>query len=128
MRCWIKATGGQPREFAGARIGIDYYSLEARICGPCSEASAISGDGLGFASEEDANYVKWGTDWTLKEWDWIVPEYAISDGGWGGGDNSTPPKGTLCVVAAFIPWLQIWGDGRENGAGYFAEFELYINP
>ena len=127
MRCWVKTTGNtRAAAFAGARIGLDYYGSSVRICGANSEENAVTG----IANDDgcDANYVKWGSGWTLREWDFYVPRQAQSDGGFPPYVPNQPPKGEWVDICAIIPWMQLWGDGRQSNAAWFAEFELYINP
>jgi hypothetical protein len=126
MRCWIKTTADIPENvYSGARIGWDYYS-ELRIGGAASEAEAENGlpnSPINSAANE-ANMVLWGnTKWVLREWDVIIPGHVTADG-W---LTTGYPAGQKIVPAGIVPWMQILGSNVQDNAGYFANFELYIN-
>jgi hypothetical protein len=130
MSCWIKTGGVTPVSYAGARIGFDIYGAQARICGVQSVQQAS--DGCRTPSTDisvEENYVHWGSDWTLRTWDFIMPSTYISDGGSAQISNNYA-QGQAVAPTTIVPWLQVWDVNYPNGAYtcWFSDFTLNINP
>ena len=130
MRCWIKTTNNTAAsDNSGARIAFDYFSETGRINGPSSAEEAQEGIAWNldekYYDENQANFVSWNqTKWILREWVVSIPEYATGDG-WLARPGDTPIN-VQDKISGIIPWMQVYGDGVEQNAGYFADFELYI--
>lgn len=104
----------------GGRFGIDFYGPN-RITGvqtPDGRAWTVAG---GYPSNEGAQFVGWGQDFTLRTMDFIVPAYYEADP-W-----SPYPRGQHVTPTRIIPWLQV-ASNVNGGKGWFADVELYINP
>jgi hypothetical protein len=117
MRCWIKTgTPTNTDPLSGARIGIDLYAA-APQAGYVNIVDGHPHDG----AEHLASVVRWGSDWTLKTWDFIVPStfYTKDNAG-----NTIP----AVQIKGFIPWLDARPSDWANSHAYFADAELYINP
>lgn len=127
MSVWIKTGGVTPVSYAGARIGFDIYSAQARITGVHSVQQAS--DGCRTSDGIDENYVHWGSDWTLRTWDFIMPSSYISDGGSAQISNNYA-QGQAVAPATIVPWIQVWDVNYPNDAyiSWFSDFTLYINP
>ena len=125
--CWMKTTEsgyGDTNPFSGARIGIDFWNSGGRINGLASDGQ----HGL-YPNEQSSAvqefYVPWGSDWTLKIIDFIVPQKMTADGFFG------YPAGTSQTPSAMILWMQVWSStygSTDPGHAWFANAQLYINP
>jgi hypothetical protein len=111
---------------SGIRLGIDFSNSEGRINGVQSPDGAYWTLEDGFPTNQYLNFVNWGSDWTLRTMDFVVPSQYPSDGfgGWF-------PAGQLETPMYMTPWVQVWSDVNGNldtGIGWFADVTLYINP
>ena len=111
-------------------MGFDIYGSDGRITGVHSQAQAA--DGCRTPSTDssiDTNYVHWGSDWTLRTWDFIVPSTYISDGG-SASISKNYASGSAVTPVTIVPWLQVWSSNFPTNAYtcYFSDFQLYINP
>lgn len=128
MSCWMKTGGSAAVPYAGARMGFDIYGSDGRITGVHSLAQAA--DGCRTPSTDssiDTNYVHWGSDWTLRTWDFIVPSTYISDGG-SASINKNYASGSTVTPVNMVPWIQVWGSTYPNNiyTCYFSDFQLHI--
>lgn len=117
MKCWIKAVGPAISDpYLGARIGIDLYA-PAPQAGYVNIVDGHPHDG----AEHLYSVVAWGSDWTFKQWDFIIPStfYTKDNSG-----NIIP----AVQINGFIPWLDARPSTHPNSHAYFADAELYINP
>jgi hypothetical protein len=85
-------------------------------------------NGAAGLSEVNGNIVRvpWGTDWTLIQWDFIVPStyYTYVTTG------ASFPNAMACNPVQ-IDTMVAWFEGRnlyDNSYAYFSEPKLYINP
>jgi hypothetical protein len=115
---WLKAGGTTPVNQEGAWLALDYYTGfgQTRING--MDTAYCAGIGQSWPQYNDPNkdnaFIHWGTDWTLVEWDWIVPTYALAQ-----SDGSSQP------IGSFIPWIQRQG---TQGSIWISDVVIYKNP
>jgi hypothetical protein len=85
-------------------------------------------NGAAGLSQVNGNVVRvpWGTDWTLIQWDFIVPStyynYVTTDASFPNAMPSLPVQ-----IDTMVPWFE----GRnlyDTAYAYFSEPELFINP
>jgi hypothetical protein len=131
MECWIKTSGTPAGAYTGARIGLDFYGANGRICGPSSPQEAAAGITYPNAPSslqqtEAAYYVPWGSGWTLITWSFVVPATCTGDGALASG----VPLGQQSVPTYCIPWLQIYAGNEYSNTytSWFSDFQFYINP
>jgi hypothetical protein len=129
MSCWVKTSGTPSGSSTGARIGFDYYTANwaQRIAGMNSPEEAAVGRGYpNISTGEAANFVPWGSNWTFKVWDFIVPATAQGDGWVSGG----VPLGQYAVPGTIVPWCQIFGQNGYSSTytSWFSDFQFYIHP
>jgi len=120
FRCWMKtssasnpANNGKPT-YGGARIGIDFYGH-----------TDVLGGGRPSEEERTYSYVPFGSDWTLKTWDFVVPDtWFETNNNWNSPDYGKPivPQ----QIMGYIAWMQV--TPVAEGVAWFADAELYINP
>lgn len=125
MGCWIKTGGSTPQSFAGGRMGLDYYDRsDHAISAAVSQLSASTGT-YGTDAEVNHNYVHWGSDWTYRQWDFIVPATVQ-----GSGQSTYYPVGSSGIPALVVPWIQVWDINYPDNACtcWFSGFTLYVNP
>jgi hypothetical protein len=131
-RVWIKtgiSSTGDTRSFVGGRLGADFY-IHAH--------TATYGDVYGVPWRSDAAWdndgiypknVVWGKDWTLVEFDIILPTRSYS---YVGISRPEIPAGTpIACDPVQLDSFVLWLDAREIGdlgKVWFADAELYINP
>ena len=127
MSVWIKTGGVDPVSYAGGRMGFDVYGSEARITGVHSVQQAS--DGCRTWTGIDENYVHWGSDWTRRSWDFIVPSTYISDGG-SSQISKNYAQGQAVTPVTIVPWIQVWGINYPNDVYtcWFSGYTLNINP
>ena len=128
FKVWMKtsaSTIGDTSSSSGVRLGIDFYSSGSRITGSQSPDGSVWTPSGGYPSNQNLNFVKWGSDWTQRTMDFIVPNQYPTDG-WLGGT-----KGVMTTPNGMVPWIQVWSDSHQNadnGIAWFAHAEVYINP
>jgi hypothetical protein len=120
FKCWIKtssaanaANNGNPL-YGGARIGIDFFGHSNLLASHPTNEEGLS------------SYVLFGSGWTLKIWDLIVPDTWFDiDNQWGSPNygKPIPPQ----QIMGFIAWMQVV-PVAETGVAWFSDAELYINP
>jgi hypothetical protein len=123
FRCWMKtssaanpANNDNPN-YGGARIGIDLYGKDCIIY---SHPTA--------GAECYASFVPFGSDWTLKTWDFVVPDtYFDANMNWGDPDYGVPGSIPPQQVIGAIAWMGVL-PVNEAGIGWFSDAELYIIP
>lgn len=134
-RCWVKTgSGTQNNAFAGGRIGIDFYGVSPQYPGRVLNLDTLPHDytwsAQGWVSPALNGFpelpitdmiVPWGNDWTLLEYDFVVPAtfYSYSR------------TGDVINTAIQIGSTSIWIDAREvadSAYVWFGDAEWYINP
>jgi hypothetical protein len=140
FKVWMKvqpSTAGDSPTGGGIRLGIDFYhttiphsnaGVFTYITGSQSPNGAVRFPNGTYPATDSLNWVYWGSGWTLRTMDFIVPASITADGLGG------YPLGTV-VYAPFVltPWVQIWSNNlgnpvAETAVGWFADAEFYINP
>ena len=138
MTVWVKTTGTPDPVIgrSGATVGIDMYTGNyngawARI-GPCNSPGFIAIKGnigaYGYPSDSATWMVPWGSNWTLKTFDFTMPNVWTGDGGM---PTNNVPAGTQVPVQYICPWLQIsanYGSTQGTYTTWFSDFQLHINP
>jgi hypothetical protein len=115
IRVWIKTShstlGHDGDGWYGARVGVDM----------AGNGHVVYSRPFGGQEHYDMN-VPFGTDaWTLRQWDFTVPNtYFTTDLATGAGILPTQ-------ISSFGLWLQVLSVD-DGGVGWFADAELYINP
>lgn len=136
---WIKTSGTYAGAQHGAYIGLDYYGTYngawARIGGMNCESEAAAGMGYpnwnGNPGDVDNNFVNWGSGWSFREWDFIVPAQAMGDGLM---SSHQVPQGVMATVGSSnvpsVVWFMIWGGDGFNGlyTSWLSDFQVYVNP
>ena len=140
IKGWIKTSGSAADSGTGARFGLDYYHTAGgvwqRICGINSQTDAQTGTGYPNSDHADiyTNFVPWGTGWTFKQWDFIVPAQALSDLSPQMQPLSSTQNqigtGQWASIGAIIPWVMIYGqNGWANTyTSWFSDFKVFVNP
>lgn len=115
---------------SGVRLGIDFYVNGVhRIIGVQDPKGVGWTPANGYPKDQVDNWVKWGSDWTQRTMDFIVPKQYNYDGY--GGDGSWVTGVTMVTPNSMLPWIQVWSEDHENadtGTAWFADAKLYINP
>lgn len=123
FKVWIKpgpkVSGETDR---GARIGIDFYGNGGRIQG-IQTPDGTPWTTNGWPSNEDDNFVTWGSNWKQIVMDFVVPATYQADY-WPGQGYKT---GDSAIPTGIIPWLQVCSS-TKTGQAWFSNIELYINP
>ncbi len=115
LKVWIKTGSAQDsahngdKTYGGGRLGIDFYG-GGEVLPP-----SLPGTVYGYDS-----WVPFGSDWTLRSYDLIVPDMSYNKNY--AGQSISPRQVDGC-----IPWLQVM-PYTEPGLAWFADAELYINP
>jgi len=128
FKIWMKtsqSTIGDTTPYSGIRLGIDFANSGGRITGSNSPDGTVWTPSGGYPINNFLNYVNWGHDWELRTMDFIVQNQYPADGILG------YPAGVLQTPDHIAPWIQVWSDSLgnvDNGIGWFADAELYINP
>jgi hypothetical protein len=126
FKVWVKMDAGTVKGGSGGHLGIDLYGGGncVWVCwGPDWEPNP--GGTQNTTGNDGAQTVNWGSDWTLRTIDFIVPT---------GTFNYNPNTKTSVPAAAidsFVPWIQVWSSDKgatDPSSGYFTDTELYINP
>jgi hypothetical protein len=102
-------THNGDKTYGGGRLGIDFYGGNEVL------PPSLPGTVYGYDP-----YVPFGSDWTERRYDLIIPDTTY-DHNYAG--QSISPR----QIDGCIPWLQVL-PLTESGLGWFAETELYINP
>jgi hypothetical protein len=121
FKCWIKTDPSPVGK--GAIIGVDLFGTTQRLWEVAPQKSGNDQDNFDEPKTWNYIWVPYGSDWTLIELDFIVPdkEFYVDD-----YDNLRSPSPQ--TIKKFIPWLTAsYGDG-ETAHVWFADIELYINP
>jgi hypothetical protein len=137
---WVKTTGTPDSTIgrSGATVGIDFYGnydgAWARI-GACNSPGFVSIKGdigdYGYPSDSASWMVPWGSNWTLRTYNFVVPSQWWGDGGYGIMASNQVPRGTYATPAYICPWLQIsanYGSTQGTYTTWFSDFQLQINP
>jgi len=112
IQCWIKtSTPTDSDPYSGARVGADIYGGGASYI-----VDSYPHDG----SEHLNSLVHWGSDWTLKTWDFIIPSTTYTHDHAG---NSIPATQVTSIV--------VWLDARPtdwSSYAWFSDAAMYVNP
>jgi hypothetical protein len=117
-KCWIKtgASGyGDTNIYSGARTGIDLYH----------DSYNLGGEGVSLPLSDADWYVHWGSNWTLRTIDFVVPSDYFTY------DYNTEQTISPVQANSFCFWIQVWSStygATDPGLAWFADAELYINP
>lgn len=124
FRCWIKTSSAQnPAHngdvtYGGGRIGIDFAGQGIHIY----TVPRTNVDPWGPLGDYGPNgWVPFGSDWTYRQWDIIVPDTFFTKNDYT-GEPCSPRQ-----IDYFGAWIQVmpW---TEQGVAWFADAELCINP
>lgn len=110
FKAWMKAEPSPLRTLYGVRIGIDWYGANANLGGTSYNPLGTVPNEVQTTLETNLNFVPWGSDWTFREIDLLVPELR---------------KGL--PVYGMIAWFQAGFPAGETGKSWIADSELYIN-
>jgi hypothetical protein len=122
FRAIVKTDAGEGN---AAIIGFDVYGPTSRILEvhKCTPQTAIWNLVDGVPTQGGtANYVEYGTDWTILEFYVTIPStvYSFDDF----GNPITPQQ-----ITGLIPWVGGVWNGRESYPDvWFANAELFVNP
>jgi hypothetical protein len=121
---WMKTTAssnGDKTPWSGIRIGIDFYAANGDITGTQSPDGSVWTPSGGWPAGQ--TFVNWGTGtWTQIRMDFIVQsQYPGGQSGY----NYSP--GQMVTPTCIIPWVQVCTN-TDQGQGWFADTQLYINP
>jgi hypothetical protein len=127
MSAWIK-TSGTPSSTAqrGVFLGIDPYDSTWKRIGGASTPQEMQ-LGVGYPTWNDPNkdswFVNWGSDWTYKQWDFVVPENFTGDG----LSASSYALGVSGIIAHGMIWAMAWnGDGLNiPNTVWVSDFRFY---
>ncbi|HLN89736.1 MAG TPA: hypothetical protein VK253_06690, partial [Candidatus Binatia bacterium] len=118
-RAWIKTENSSTgNKDWGARIGVD-------LKGTLPNGTLIILDGYpGDFVPDNSDYVPWGiTTWTMRQYDFIVPNTAYITDQYKNYNNPIPPT----KIDNITMWFQA-RPGEDAGSVWIANAELYINP
>ena len=139
IECEIKTSGTYSGDWAGARLGVDWYGTGAGWTDAgATGMSEIDGTPNAVLPNEitsgvsDDGYVHWGQGWTAVYWSFTVPAYILAQSGY----SSDYSVGQHVTPAFVIPWCQIWSWGADSatqypngcGSGWFSNMQIYVNP
>jgi hypothetical protein len=131
VKCWIKTSAsslGDTDFRDGGRIGMDCYAQTSVGYGIVDSVGTPLGDSpnyTGHISHVPAVdcVLNWGHDWTLKQWDIIVPAAQYTTVWRGGVAQTCNPV----QIDSFVLWMDV-RPIADQGQAWFAGAELYINP
>jgi hypothetical protein len=123
---WMKtgaSTINDNSASAGVRFGIDLSNNHGRITAVQTPNGSYWTPQNGYPTNQAANYVQWGSDWTRRIMNFTIQSTYPTDGLLGG------EKGILETPSSMVPWVQVWSEtnsNRDEGTAWFADVELYI--
>jgi hypothetical protein len=130
VKCWIKTSAsslGDADFRHGGRIGGDLYAHTSVGYGIVDAIGVPLGDNVWPPGSSQIGpvdcIVTWGHDWTLKQWEIIVPNFVYTTVQRGGTKTPCDP----IQVDSFVLWLDV-RPVADLGQVWFADAELYINP
>jgi hypothetical protein len=127
---WIKTgastQAGGAQYGDGARIGIDFYSDVGRIGQYCADGTP-AWDSVGNNASFDATrawVVPFGSDWTKRTMDFIMPNFVTSDGVSIAGYTA----GQQVESTGFIPWMaQVSFGWLDQATVWFGDVSVEVS-
>lgn len=118
FRCWINSESSPVGH--GAIIGLDVYGSQ-RLWEVAPQTSGDDQDSFDSPKTWSYVWVPYGSDWTLIELDFIVPdkEFYVDDYG---NLRSPSPQ----TIRGFIPWITASYRDAETANVWFADIEIYV--